>query len=224
MVKKMKFKQIRTIFLVVILVAVASYAYAIQFKCAECHESPQEVFPAKHVKLKNFDSCFNCHKDGKVKRLNEKVHAVHLADSGYDVDTCTSCHIASTDGAITVNSSTGQIAYADEAAAVTKSFYTAGKLANSHKNAGLTCTSCHTTFDYDEFDSMSKKCIECHGDYPEVAKRTANTKFDTNPHKSHYSALACNKCHSMHGEFQDYCSVKCHKWGFEWKQKIKPQK
>jgi PHP family Zn ribbon phosphoesterase len=107
------------------------------------------------------------------------------------------------------------------AAKAFKSYYQAGTLANSHKNADLSCNNCHTTYDYDELDNMAPKCKNCHGDYPDLAKRTANTGYETNPHKSHFPNLACTKCHSMHGDFKDYCSEKCHKWGFNWKQKLK---
>lgn len=205
----------------VMLFAMTSVAKEIDYKCGECHASATEVLPEKHIKKDKFEGCFNCHQDGKKVKLNKKVHEVHFAGLGTDLDTCLSCHIADSEGRITINSKTGQKVYADEAASVAVTLYTEGTLANSHKNAGLSCTDCHSVFDYDEYDNMSPKCKECHGDYPEMAKRTADAPYETNPHKSHFPSLACTKCHSSHNDFKDFCSEKCHKWGFEWKQKLK---
>lgn len=219
----MKYRMIPVIIFAILMLVLssASGAQNTGFKCSECHESAKEVLPKKHIKKEKFDTCFDCHKEGKQVRLNKKIHKIHIMSMGSDLETCMSCHQDVGDGMIIINSATGQKVYADEVAAVAGSLYTKGTLANSHVNAGLSCTNCHIAFDYDEYDTMGKKCITCHGDYPEVAKRTANTGYETNPHKSHFPNLSCNKCHSMHGQFKDYCSQKCHKWDFDWKQKLK---
>ncbi|PLX68563.1 MAG: hypothetical protein C0603_05265 [Denitrovibrio sp.] len=199
----------------------AANAEDFNFKCSECHDSAKEVIPAKHIKKDKFEGCFACHQDGKQIKLSKRVHEVHLADMGTGVDTCLSCHVADKEGYISIDNKNNITIEASEAAPMFTTLYTEGTLANSHKNAGLSCSDCHTTYDYDEFDNMAPKCKSCHGDYPEMAEKTKNLDYETNPHKSHFPNLACTKCHSSHGKFTDFCSEKCHKWGFDWKQKLK---
>jgi hypothetical protein len=100
-----------------------------------------------------------------------------------------------------------------------KTYYEPGRLANSHKNAGEYCLSCHKSFDIDESENMRPKCVSCHGSYEDMAVVTQDSGFGTNPHKHHFPTLDCTKCHMVHEDFTDYC-VKCHQWGFQWKQKI----
>lgn len=217
----MSYRLILMLAAVAMLFALTAGAKEIDYKCSECHTSAKDILPPKHISKDKFEGCFTCHKDGGKVKLNKRVHEVHFANIGTDLDTCLSCHVSDSEGRITINSNTGQKVYADEAAAVAGTMYTEGTLANSHKNAGLSCTDCHSTFDYDEYDNMTPKCKECHGEYEDVAKLTADAPYETNPHKSHFPTLDCTKCHSSHSDFKDFCSEKCHKWGFDWKQKIK---
>lgn len=210
-----------TIITMLLLTFSSAVAADFSFKCAECHDSPKGILPAKHISKEKFNGCFDCHQDAKKGKLSNKVHSVHLPDMGTETDTCNSCHTELEPGLISVDPVNGYAADTEPAAKAFTSYYHEETLANSHKKSGLNCGDCHTTYDYDELDNMAKKCINCHGGYEDVAKRTAESGYETNPHKSHFPTLACTKCHSMHGDFTDYCSVKCHKWGFAWKQKIK---
>ena len=205
---------------VVLFVCSWGYAAEIGFRCKDCHESVSKILPKEHVKKTAFEGCFDCHVDGgKGPKLGGKIHNVHFAQSEIVKDTCLSCHVADSEGNITVNSATGAKIDPEDGAEKFNSLYTKGKLVNSHKNAGLMCSDCHKTYDEDEADGMHKKCVECHGDFNEMMAKTAKAPYKANPHKSHFPNLTCTKCHSMHGDFKDYC-VKCHQWGFVWKQKI----
>jgi hypothetical protein len=217
----MSYRLFFTIITTILLLSATAMAGDFSFKCAKCHDSPKDILPAKHINKDKFDGCFACHQDDKKGKLSNKVHGIHIPDMGTTVDTCNSCHTEIEPRLINVDPVNEYAADTEPASKAFTSYYHEGTLANSHKNSGLNCGDCHTTYDYDELDNMAKKCVECHGDYPEVAKRTADAGYETNPHKSHFPTLACTKCHSMHGEFTDFCSAKCHKWGFNWKQKIK---
>ncbi|ADD68350.1 hypothetical protein Dacet_1582 [Denitrovibrio acetiphilus DSM 12809] len=213
-------KYILTIAAVFLFSFAAVSAGEIGFKCSECHETPQDILPDGHITKKVFEGCFDCHQTGKKVRLSNKVHAVHISFSDISGETCLSCHIEAEPGLIRVDSVNDYVIETEFGVKSFQSLYTTGKLANSHKNAGLSCGDCHATYDYDEIDNMAPKCKECHGDYPEVSKLTADAEYETNPHESHFPNLACTKCHSVHDDFKDYCSEKCHKWDFNWQQKV----
>ena len=155
--------------------------------------------------------CASCH-----EKPSDVLQSKHIQVQ--DFHSCFSCHIEE-NGAIRVDTKNNFTADTESALTAFKSFYQTGTLANSHKNAGLSCDACHKAYDYDEADSMSSKCVNCHGSYEELAKITEDTEYDANPHKSHYPTLACTKCHSAHSQFQDFCS-KCHQWNYSWKQKV----
>lgn len=219
----MKLAYMKCILFLVVLLSSSIWGYAaeIDFKCSECHDKVEEILPQSHIKKKSFDGCFTCHKDGgKIDSLREKVHTQHLADMGTDKEICLSCHVGTSEGEIIVNEKENKKVYLDEAVTAFTSYYTNGTLANSHKNVGLNCTDCHTTYDYDELDTISKKCITCHDGHFEIVKISDLQKHEeVVPHKSHFEDLACTKCHSVHYEFKDFCAG-CHKWDFKWKQKI----
>ncbi len=188
------------------------------FQCASCHEKPSDVLQSKHIQVQDFHSCFSCHIEDKEFKLSNTLHSAHFTHMDIDNAACVSCHIEE-NGAIRVDTKNNFTADTESALTAFKSFYQTGTLANSHKNAGLSCDACHKAYDYDEADSMSSKCVNCHGSYEELAKITEDTEYDANPHKSHYPTLACTKCHSAHSQFQDFCS-KCHQWNYSWKQKV----
>lgn len=213
-----------SVFILCMTTSFVVYAADVGFKCVECHEQAIDILPAKHADINDFTKCFSCHFDGgKAPKLGQKVHEKHLADMGTSEETCLSCHNLDDDNLITINVKKELTMDREDLADTAKkftSFYENGKLANSHKNAGKYCLSCHTAFDIDETDAISSKCILCHGKYEDMAKVTENSGFMRNPHKSHFPTLACNKCHQTHEDFTDYC-IKCHQWGFKWEQSIK---
>lgn len=204
----------------IMLIANLSFAGEETFKCGACHETADNILPAKHEKINKFDECITCHQDGKAGKLSDKLHNSHFSKLGLEAGTCSSCHQEAEAGVIRISYLNDNSIDISAGLQAFQSYNHHGTLVNSHKNAGLACKDCHETYDFDEIDNMTPKCKNCHGDYPEVAKRTLHSAYKTNPHKSHYPTLECTKCHSMHGEFRDFCSQKCHKWGFEWKQKI----
>ncbi|WP_277656682.1 cytochrome c3 family protein [Seleniivibrio woodruffii] len=200
-----------------ILAPFSASAAKISFKCAECHESPANILPKDHAKKMKFDDCFTCHGQ-KSRALSIKVHAQHLADN-QDADTCESCHSTDKDGNIRISDTKELYISAGDGAEKFQSLYKKGSLGNSHKNAGLACRDCHQAYDDDEADTMGDKCIKCHGSFTEMKEKTKNSGYKANPHTNHFPTLTCTKCHSMHGDFRDYCA-KCHQWGYVWKQKI----
>jgi len=194
------------------------------FKCSDCHDAVKNVLPKGHAQTDGFGSCFTCHKtDGKAPRMGRLIHDRHLSASGITEADCFGCHVLNSDSTITINVAEGITLDKDSVAATAEKFrtyYEPGKLANSHNNAGEYCLSCHKNFDAEDIDEAPSKCIECHGNYSEMAKKTEKTGQSINPHKHHFPTLVCTKCHQPHEDFKDYC-VKCHQWNFTWKQKIK---
>ncbi len=86
-----------------------------------------------------------------------------------------------------------------------------------HNKEGVSCKACHLVDKPDKKPS-SKECLDCHGSYDKVAKRTS--KLHANPHDSHLGPIDCLKCHSVHDlpeAFEGPC-VECHA-DFEFKVK-----
>lgn len=193
------------------------------FKCADCHESTASVLPEKHEKVNGFADCFTCHyTEGNAAALGNAAHSKHAAGEEINTDLCFGCH-GEKDGEFIINQKENITLDSDgmeDAAEKMNGFYKSEVLANSHKNADMTCLACHKSFDIDESEAMGSKCAECHGNYDAMAKQTEESKFIRNPHKHHYNTLDCTRCHTMHEEFKDYCA-KCHTWNFTWQQKIK---
>lgn len=218
--EKIKFV-INCFFILMFLTISSAYAASFDYSCVDCHEKP--ALPAKHIVKENFTGCFDCHKDGgKSKKLGWFVHNKHLGGQDLNDELCTTCHRTDSEGEITINNSPViKISKEDipDYADRFKTWVKSDKLAYAHNEKGVGCSGCHTTFDPDETDNISSKCINCHGNFQDVAKLTDDkTKYERNPHKSHYPRLQCVKCHSVHGDFNDYCD-KCHHTGFKWKLK-----
>lgn len=87
-----------------------------------------------------------------------------------------------------------------------------------HNENKVTCKDCHLVEKPDTGKPQSKVCLDCHGPYEKIAKRTS--KLHANPHDSHMGPVPCLKCHSVHDfpdEFEGPC-VECHA-DFEFKVK-----
>jgi fumarate reductase flavoprotein subunit len=87
-----------------------------------------------------------------------------------------------------------------------------------HNEHQVTCKDCHLIEKPTSGKPQSKACLDCHGPYEKVAKRTQ--KLPVNPHASHMGPVECLKCHSIHDlpdEFDGPC-VECHT-DFEFKVK-----
>ncbi len=87
-----------------------------------------------------------------------------------------------------------------------------------HNENKVTCKDCHMVEKPDTGKPVSQVCLDCHGPYDKVAKRT--NKLHANPHDSHMGPVPCLKCHSVHDmpdEFDGPCA-ECHA-DFEFKVK-----
>ncbi len=83
-------------------------------------------------------------------------------------------------------------------------------MSDIHMKTGLSCDSCHGMAKVASGAEVGMaKCLNCHGPYEKVAKRTE--KMSHNPHSdSHCGDLDCNVCHHGHKADENYCS-NCHK-------------
>ena len=81
------------------------------------------------------------------------------------------------------------------------------------------CTVCHTQENAVAGNAFvvpdDKACLQCHGSYEAIAKRTAGGE-EPNPHMSnHYGAnLSCTACHAEHKDSRVYCND-CHEFRFK---------
>ncbi|NVN90454.1 MAG: cytochrome c3 family protein [Desulfuromonadales bacterium] len=187
------------------------------YQCASCHGTTSEVLPAKHIKKNDFSGCFACHVTGRpAGTLAGMLHGRHLSAATVNPETCKGCHPAASGGVISLSADGGKkVRETDlpDLAQKTGNWLKSDTLSHAHRNKGVSCGECHTT--YDEDDSYNKRCIGCHGSYDVMAKKTAKTRFSRNPHKSHYPTLKCTNCHQSHAGFKDFCAT-CHGFGFSW--------
>lgn len=197
----------------------SAQAATTEFRCVTCHQATASVLPAKHIAKKDFFSCFSCHATGQSARsLAIKVHRIHLAGST-DSATCLSCHPTDAAGNLQIHATAqASIKKSDlpDMANRMGSWLKSDKLAYAHQRKGVSCQACHTA--YGEDDPYMEKCVACHGDYDAMAKKTAGTKLERNPHKSHYPTLKCTNCHQSHDAFKNFCAT-CHGFAFIWKLK-----
>jgi len=222
----MNVKIVFRLMLIVMVLAVtntgSSYAEEILPKCTGCHKTLKDVLKPQHPKINSSTTCFVCH-DAKSKAggLGQKIHAKHIDALGASEQTCLSCHGPDAKNRISISHKGEGITFdRAEVAGLAKTYGTWSNsklLANSHKTKGIYCSACHEGYDSDDVDGMTQKCTACHGGYDAMVKKTVNYK-PRNPHKSHYPALGCVKCHQVHGEFTDYCNS-CHSTNFKWLQK-----
>ncbi|MCD8554156.1 cytochrome c3 family protein [Seleniivibrio sp.] len=208
--------------IIILLAAAAVYADDMQFNCADCHKNTVEVLKKGHAQADSFSKCFDCHdSESKAGSLGQKIHLKHTDSLGSSAETCLSCHAADKDGNVSVSHKNGITFSKEEMKDLADKFATwndSPYLANSHKKSGVYCLDCHDTFGPDDVDEMAKKCKGCHGEYEDLAKKTADKK--RNPHKSHFGNMSCVKCHNVHEDFTDFCD-KCHKTNMKWNRKIK---
>lgn len=190
-------------------------------KCISCHKSAAQILPASHkaYKLDSTGPCFACHKpEGKAKPLGEKVHTVHLQKSAPTMKNCIACHTPGAGGKITFPSRPNMKTTKDRMVAVAPffaSWTTSAFLDNSHQQKGLYCLGCHKDYvDEDQATDTQAQCVQCHGDYDEMIKKTTKSTYENNPHKSHFVDLKCSACHRGHKEFEDSCA-KCHSFGYK---------
>lgn len=192
-------------------------------KCSECHTSLESVVKPPHPKVSTWAECLTCH-DSKstAGSLGQRIHPKHVEALGAGESACLSCHGLDAQSRITVSRKNDITFNRDEVAGLAQKYATwnnSGFLANSHKIKGVYCLACHEGFGPDDVDDMTKKCKACHGEYEELAGKTAQVK-PRNPHKSHYAGLSCTKCHQVHAGFSDFCD-KCHHTNFVWVKKVK---
>ena len=86
-----------------------------------------------------------------------------------------------------------------------------------HHKEGVSCKDCHQVEKPKDAPSY-KTCLECHGPYEKLAKRTK--KLHGNPHDSHLGPMDCLKCHGVHEpmELEKIPCMECHN-DFEYKVK-----
>ena len=189
-------------------------------KCVTCHKTPAQVLPASHkgYRLDKTTPCFTCHKpEGKAKPLGEKIHTVHLQKSANTMKNCFSCHAAAKGGEVVFPGYPDMKGTKDRMQSLF-AFFTSWTnspyLDHSHQQKGFYCLGCHKNYvdEYEATDTQAQ-CVQCHGDYDEMIKKTANPAYENNPHKSHFVDLKCSACHHGHKEFEDFCA-KCHNFGY----------
>ncbi|MCX5906009.1 MAG: cytochrome c3 family protein [Deltaproteobacteria bacterium] len=189
--------------------------------CTACHKTAAKILPESHkgYNMKTTALCFNCHKvEGNAKPLGEKIHAVHLQKSPEMMKNCFVCHQADKAGEVSFPSRPAMKAQKDQMGKLSPFFSSwtgSSFLDNRHRQRGLYCLGCHSDY-VDEYtaDDTQAACVKCHGDYPEMIKKTSKTKYSHNPHQSHYVDLKCSACHQGHKEFKDYCA-QCHSFGYK---------
>ncbi len=92
-----------------------------------------------------------------------------------------------------------------------------GFLADRHAARGVKCEVCHSdvakgTMKLDA--NRHEACVQCHGWYDEVAKKTAPADpEEMNPHSQHDGNLPCSTCHKGHKKGENYCG-NCHYYNF----------
>ncbi len=192
------------------------------FTCGACHQKAPKALPLSHkgYDMKNTSMCFVCHRlKGKAKPLGEKIHLIHMQRGSDPVSDCLSCHAATAQGEV-LFPGLGMKAAADRMTKLKSLFVSAATseyLDHRHGEKGISCPQCHSSRDYIEGSKEpdpQAQCVKCHGDFPEMAKKTANASYEQNPHKTHLPDLECSACHHGHRAFEDACST-CHNFGFK---------
>jgi len=142
----------------------------------------------------------------------------HLQKDPKTMNNCLSCHVAAKTGQVSFPSYPSMKAEkGDMQVKLTffNSWLQSANLDNAHMKKGIYCLGCHTNYMDDlEATETQERCIKCHGNYDDLIKLTATSRYEKNPHKSHYPDLSCDVCHHGHKEFTDYCA-KCHQFGYQ---------
>ena len=91
-------------------------------------------------------------------------------------------------------------------------------LADRHAERGIKCEVCHdpsAPTKMKEDANRHEACVQCHGFYDAVVKRTQPKDPDEqNPHSQHDGNLPCSTCHKGHKPGVNYCG-QCHMWSFK---------
>lgn len=107
-----------------------------------------------------------------------------------------------------------------------ENYYEGDGLARIHADADVTCLGCHEPTVSQQMSELvtwvsgdvttplvqrkfgNEMCTNCHGDFAELAERTADLK--RNPHENpHSDDNECSMCHKSHADQVDYCG-QCH--------------
>jgi DmsE family decaheme c-type cytochrome len=152
--------------------------------CALCHQAEVNGFPkGPHAKLElehggNGVTCESCHGPGRahVESGGDKTKIFDFKTApAKDVDQhCIGCHLDTH----------------------------ANSERSSHAEAGVSCTSCHSTHAFTTETGMLKDpepklCYSCHTD----VKASFSEPFH---HKVNEGVMGCNDCHDPHGTFNDH--------------------
>jgi hypothetical protein len=193
----------------------------VSFGCSTCHENGAEILPSSHKNydIKNTTLCFGCHRlNGKARTLGDKIHLVHMRKNSGLISNCALCHTVSEQGEAGLPGLAAK-ASAQRMAKLKKFFLSSTispYLDHSHNQNGVSCEQCHGKQELiegrKEPDTHSH-CVRCHGDYAEMIKKTAKSRYEKNPHKSHLPDLQCSACHHAHKAFEDICAS-CHSFDY----------
>jgi hypothetical protein len=192
------------------------------FTCSACHDDGAGILPSSHKNhdIRNTASCVGCHfLNGKAKPLGEKIHLVHVRKGVDTIKNCHSCHEATTGGEVAFPQWSMKVSAErmEKLKALVISSMTSTYLDHRHQGKGVSCMACHAKPDYiegrKEVDTQPQ-CVKCHGDYPAMIAKTAKSRYDKNPHKSHLPDVPCSACHHGHQAFEDICSP-CHAFGYK---------
>lgn len=91
-------------------------------------------------------------------------------------------------------------------------------LGDRHVARGVQCQVCHgdkISAQLKEDDQRHEPCVQCHGFYDQVAKKTTpENPEEMNPHSQHDGNLPCTTCHKGHKPGVNYCA-QCHFFNFK---------
>lgn len=76
-------------------------------------------------------------------------------------------------------------------------------------HAQIPCTTCHTQMTPTVAIPTTAQCQQCHGNFAQLAQKTAKLNPRFNPHDSHMGAVDCTTCHAMHKQSNLMCND-CH--------------
>ena len=86
-------------------------------------------------------------------------------------------------------------------------------LADRHIARGMKCETCHTPDHKVKQSGDFDVCVDCHGGYEEMIKKT-DGRYQVNPHAQHEGVLPCTECHKGHKPGVNYCG-QCHSYTYK---------
>jgi hypothetical protein len=203
-----------------VLFAFVVSAEAAPFSCAACHKDAS-ILPASH---KSYDMaktnlCAACHTaGGKAKPLGATLHGAHIKKGMDSAKDCLACHepvngeVSFREGKVKVKAER-----IEKLRPYVVSWSSSKFMDRQHQEKGVSCLACHGTADYitgAKTTDTQPQCVKCHGNYPAMIAKTARSKYEKNPHKSHLPDPDCATCHHGHRTFEDIC-ITCHKFGYK---------